>query len=80
MLLAATALTPLPRLSQGWCNRSGRITGRAFVGRSGLVSGDICIRENADGDIIAKGRNSDQQKPHFELDGVRALVISSNYG
>ena len=56
----------------GWCNRSGRITGRTFAGRSGLASGGICNRENADGDNIAKGRNPDQQKPHFELDGVRA--------
>ena len=37
----------------GCCNRSGRITGRTFVGRSGLVSGGVCNRENADGDNIA---------------------------
>jgi hypothetical protein len=56
----------------GWCNRSGRITCRTFAGRSGLVSGDVCNRENADGDNIAQGRDPNQQKPHFELDGVRA--------
>ena len=64
MLLAATALTPLPRLSQdcisafivqigATINRSGRTTGKTFAGRSGLVSGGVCNREDADGDNIA---------------------------
>ena len=64
MLLAATALIPLPRLSQdciyafivqvlGWRNRSGRTIGKTLAGRSGLVSGGVCNREDADVDNVA---------------------------
>ena len=47
------------------------MTGRTFAGRSGLVSGGVRNRENTDGDNIAKGRDPNQPKPHFELDSMR---------
>ena len=56
----------------GWRNRSGRTTGRTFAGRSGLVSGEIYERESAASVYEREGRESNQQKPHFERDGMRA--------
>ena len=56
----------------GWRNRSGRTTGRAFAGRSGLLSGDVYERETAASVSTERGRDPNQQKPHFQLDGVRA--------
>ena len=55
----------------GWCNRSGRTTGRTFVGWLGVVSGNVYERESAASVDTTEGRNPNQQKPHFELDGVR---------
>ena len=56
----------------GWRNRSGRTTGRTFVGRSGLVSGDIYERGSAASVYEREGINPNQDKPHFERGGVRA--------
>ena len=56
----------------GWRNRSGRTTGRTFARRSGLVSGDVYERKSAASVYARKGRESNQQKLHFERDGVRA--------
>ena len=56
----------------GWRSRSGRTTGRTFVGRSGVVSGEVYERESAASVYEREGRESNQQKPHFERDGVRA--------
>ena len=56
----------------GWRNRSGRTTGGTFAGRSGLLSGDVYERESAASVDATEGRDPNQQKPHFELDGVRA--------
>ena len=53
-----------------WWYRS--TTGRTFAGRSGLVSGEIYERETAASVDATKGRDPNQQKPHFELDGMRA--------
>ena len=81
MLLAATALIHLPRLSHfcahraGWRNRSGRTTGRTFDGRSGLVSGDVYERESAASVYEREGRDPNQQNPHFEQDRVRAQAV-----
>ena len=46
--------------------------GRTFAGRSGLVSGGIHERESAASVDTTEDRDLNQQKPHFELDGVRA--------
>ena len=56
----------------GWCYRSGRITGNTFAGRSGLVSGDVYEGESAASVDTTEGRDPNQQKPHFERDGVGA--------
>ena len=57
-----------------WAKMSSlsRTTGRTFAGRSGLVSGEIYERESAASVYEREGRESNQQKPHFERDGMRA--------
>ena len=74
MLLAATALTPLPRATfaglhscvdrAGWRNRSGRTTDRT----TGLVSRDVYERESTASVDTTEGRHPNQQLPHFERD------------
>ena len=59
-------------VSHVYRSRSGRTTGRTFAGRSGLVSGEVYERQSAASVYEREGRESNQQKPHFERDGVRA--------
>ena len=81
MLLAATLVIVLPQLLQnrnsalivqvGAAGAAEQQAELSLVGWLGVVSGNVYERESAASVDTTEGRNPNQQKPHFELDGVR---------